>query len=90
MLSMPRSVKAGDRSTECITLSNYTSTMAVGHVGLCQLATMCQPVALSCFPICEKGLSATERENEITLYVFPDAQELDNATDFYGLYTDGN
>ena len=31
----------------------------------------------------EKGLTVTERENEITLYVFPDAQGLDNADDYY-------
>ncbi len=35
----------------------------------------------------EAGLAVTERENEITLYVFPDAQKLDNADDYYGLYT---
>lgn len=37
-------------------------------------------------PDLEKGLAVTERENEITLYVFPDAQGLDNADDYYGLY----
>ena len=37
-------------------------------------------------PALEKGLAVTERENEITLYVFPDAQGLDNAADYYGLY----
>jgi uncharacterized protein len=35
----------------------------------------------------KKGLDATERVNEITLYVFPDAQGLDSAADYYGLYT---
>lgn len=34
----------------------------------------------------EKGLTVTERENEVTLYVFPDAQGLDNADDYYDLY----
>ncbi|MCX7099053.1 MAG: phage tail sheath subtilisin-like domain-containing protein [Methylococcales bacterium] len=34
----------------------------------------------------EKGLTVTERENEVTLYVFPDAQGFDNADDYYGLY----
>lgn len=34
----------------------------------------------------EKGLIQTERENEITLYVFPDAQGLDTADDYYSLY----
>lgn len=34
----------------------------------------------------EAGLTATERENEITLYVFPDAQGLDEVDDYYGLY----
>lgn len=33
------------------------------------------------------GLEATERINEITLYVFPEAQGLDSAADYYGLYT---
>lgn len=37
-------------------------------------------------PDLEKGLAVTERENEITLYVFPDAQGLDNADDYYNLY----
>lgn len=37
-------------------------------------------------PDLEKGLAATERENEITLYVFPDAQGLGSAADYYGLY----
>lgn len=34
-----------------------------------------------------RGLDSTERINEITLYVFPDALGLDNAADYYGLYT---
>ncbi len=34
----------------------------------------------------EDGLKVTERESEITLYVFPDAQGIDNADDYYGLY----
>lgn len=34
-----------------------------------------------------RGLNATEKENEITLYVFPDAQGLDTAVDYYGVYT---
>lgn len=34
------------------------------------------------------GLRATERVNEITLYVFPDAQGLDNADDYYDLYNE--
>ncbi|MCW5599972.1 phage tail sheath C-terminal domain-containing protein [Nitrosomonas sp.] len=33
-----------------------------------------------------KGLTVTERENEVTLYVFPDAQGLDSADDYYELY----
>lgn len=37
-------------------------------------------------PDLKKGLDATERENEITLYVFPDAQGLDIAVDYYELY----
>jgi phage tail sheath protein FI len=37
-------------------------------------------------PDLETGLSITERENEITLYVFPDAPGLDNADDYYNLY----
>lgn len=37
-------------------------------------------------PDLEKGLAVTERENEITLYVFPDAQGLDNADDYYEIY----
>ena len=39
-------------------------------------------------PELSAGLSATEKENEITLYVFPDAQGLSSATDYYGLYTE--
>lgn len=38
-------------------------------------------------PDLERGLAATEKENEITLYVFPDAQGLDTSADYYGLYT---
>ena len=34
-----------------------------------------------------RGLDATERINEITLYVFPDAQGMESAADYYGLYT---
>ncbi|HMZ53977.1 MAG TPA: phage tail sheath C-terminal domain-containing protein [Nitrospira sp.] len=34
------------------------------------------------------GLRATERVNEITLYVFPDARGLTTASDYYGLYTE--
>ncbi|HNP83869.1 MAG TPA: phage tail sheath C-terminal domain-containing protein [Nitrospira sp.] len=34
-----------------------------------------------------KGLAETEKENEITLYVFPDAQGLASAVDYYVLYT---
>lgn len=33
------------------------------------------------------GLNATEKIDEITLYVFPEAQGLDTAVDYYGLYT---
>lgn len=33
-----------------------------------------------------RGLDATEKIDEITLYVFPDATGLDNAADYYGLY----
>jgi len=32
------------------------------------------------------GLNATEKINEITLYVFPDAQGLSDAANYYGLY----
>ncbi len=34
----------------------------------------------------DKGLEATERIDEITLYVFPEAQRMGLAVDFYGLY----
>ncbi len=34
------------------------------------------------------GLRATERVDEITLYVFPDARGLTTAADYYGLYTE--
>lgn len=34
----------------------------------------------------KKGLAETERINEITLYVFPDAQGLTTAADFYDVY----
>lgn len=34
----------------------------------------------------EKGLAETEKENEITLYVFPDAQGLGSADFYYDLY----
>lgn len=37
-------------------------------------------------PDLEKGLAVTERENEITLYVFPDAPNLDVQADYYNLY----
>ena len=37
-------------------------------------------------PDLEKGLAVTERENEITLYVFPDAANLDVQADYYNLY----
>ena len=37
-------------------------------------------------PDLEAGLSATEKIDEITLYVFPDAQGLSSAADYYGLY----
>jgi uncharacterized protein len=33
-----------------------------------------------------RGLAATEQIDEITLYVFPEAQGLDSAADYYGLY----
>jgi len=38
-------------------------------------------------PELKAGLAATEKVNEVTLYVFPDAQGLDSATDYYDLYT---
>ena len=34
----------------------------------------------------EKGLNATEKIDEITLYVYPDAQGIDNFPDFYNLF----
>jgi len=37
-------------------------------------------------PELSAGLAATEREDEITLYVFPDAQGLGSADDYYDLY----
>ncbi len=37
-------------------------------------------------PDLEAGLKATEKIDEITLYVFPDAQGLSSAADYYGLY----
>jgi phage tail sheath protein FI len=39
-------------------------------------------------PHLKAGLDTTEKVNEITLYVFPDAQGLDTSADFYELYTD--
>lgn len=39
-------------------------------------------------PDLSAGLASTEKTNEITLYVFPDAQNLDSAVDYYGLYTE--
>jgi phage tail sheath protein FI len=38
-------------------------------------------------PDLEAGLAITEKIDEITLYVFPDAQGLTTAVDYYGLYT---
>jgi uncharacterized protein len=35
----------------------------------------------------ENGLNSTERIDEITLYVFPDAQGIDTETDFYDVYS---
>lgn len=39
-------------------------------------------------PALQQGLAASEKINDITLYVFPDAQGLDNPADYYGLYSD--
>jgi phage tail sheath protein FI len=39
-------------------------------------------------PQLKAGLDSTEKINEITLYVFPDAQQLDSAADYYELYKD--
>src|SRR6267378_8335339 len=33
-----------------------------------------------------RGLAQTEKVDEVTLYVFPDAQALGSAADYYGLY----
>lgn len=39
-------------------------------------------------PDLNKGLQSTEKINEITLYVFPDAQGLSSAVDYYQIYKD--
>lgn len=39
-------------------------------------------------PDLKAGLDSTEKVNEITLYVFPDAQGLSSAADYYELYTE--